>query len=63
MNTNVIVSLIVNLAAVILPLMGVHVGSEQLTEAIQTLVSVVAGVVIYIEHNKVAKIAASSQAN
>ena len=46
--SQIILATIVNLLAVFLPYIGVEVGSEQLTQTIQTLVAVVTGVWIYV---------------
>ena len=43
-----IVSVVVQLLAIFLPIIGVKVGSEQLTVTAQTLVVVVSGIVIWV---------------
>ncbi len=47
-----IVSVIVSLLAVILPKVGVNVGSEQLTSTIQTILVVASGLWIWVERVK-----------
>lgn len=42
-----IISVFVLLLAQILPLIGVEIGSEQLTQVAQTVLTIVSGVVIY----------------
>lgn len=52
MSTNILVSLAVNTLIVILPLFGIHVGNQNITDAAQTLVTVITGFVIFFEHKK-----------
>lgn len=44
-----VISSAVAILVSLLPLIGVNVGSEQLTEAVQTIIVVVSGVVIWFE--------------
>lgn len=43
------IAVIVNLLAVLLPKVGVEIGSDQLTSALQTLVAVASGVYLLIK--------------
>ncbi len=53
MNTSTtIIAVIVQFAVVFLPMMGIQVGSEQLTVAIQTIVVVLSGLYIWVERVK-----------
>lgn len=45
-----IVSLIVNFLVMVLPLIGLDVGSESLVTTIQTLVTLVTGIIIWVRH-------------
>lgn len=47
-----IISVVVNLLSMLLPTIGVEVGSEELTQTIQVIVAVVTGVWIWIERVK-----------
>lgn len=44
-----IASVLVQLLVIVLPMMGITVGSEQLTATVQTLVIVISGLVIWFE--------------
>lgn len=57
MSNKVPVSLIVNILVVLLPLFGVQIGNQALTDTIQTLVTLVTGFIIYFEHKKVSAVA------
>ncbi len=46
--SNIIVATFINLAVTVLPLIGVDVGSEQLTNTIQTVVAILTGIWIWI---------------
>lgn len=43
-----IASVMIQLLTIILPIMGVRVGSDQLTSAIQTVIVVITGIYIWI---------------
>jgi len=47
-----IVAVIINLLSVILPYLGIDVGSEQLTETIQTIIAVATGIWIWYQRTR-----------
>lgn len=46
--STIIVATLVNLLTLVLPLVGIEYGSEQLTSFVQTLVGIATGIYIYI---------------
>lgn len=55
-----IISLIVLVLANVLPKIGVNVGGEQLTSAIEVILTVVTGVIIWVRHVSLKKEALGS---
>lgn len=43
-----VASVLIQLLTIVLPIMGVRVGSDELTSAVQTVVVVVAGIYIWV---------------
>lgn len=58
-NNKVLISVIVNVVAVVLPLIGIQIGSDKLMEVAQIVTTIITGTVVYFEHKKVSAIAGS----
>jgi len=53
MSSIVPVSLVVSFLSLIIPKLGLNIGSAELTTTVQVIVSLISGVVVLLQHKKV----------